>query len=50
MIIEDDGLSVNRKHFRTIGELEGLLAPESDDHRTYNEAVRKVVDAFKCLA
>jgi len=49
LMIEDDGLSVNRKCFRTIDELILLLAPEPDDYPTYNEAVLKVVDAFKSL-
>ena len=32
LIIEDDGLSVNRKHFRTTDELILLFALEPDDH------------------
>ena len=47
VVIEDDGLGVNRKHSRTINEVILLLAPEPDDHLTYNEAVLKVVDDFK---
>ena len=50
LIIEDDGLSGNKKHFRTIDEFKVLLAPELDDHPTYNDAVLKVVDKFKALA
>ena len=50
LIIEDDGLSVNRKHFRRIDELEVLLTPESDDHTTYCEAVLKVLDSFRVIA
>ena len=50
LIIEDDGLSVNRKHFRTIDELVLLLAPEPDDHPTYNEAAFKVIEDFKAYA
>ena len=49
-VIEDDGLGVNRKDFRTIDELILLLAPEPDDHPTYNEAVLKVIDDFKDYA
>ena len=50
LVIEDDGLGVNRKHFRTIDELILLLAPEPDDHPPYNEAVLKVIDDFKDYA
>ena len=50
LIIEDDGLSVNRKHFRTIDELVLLLAPEPDDHLTFNGAVLKVIGDFKAYA
>ena len=49
-VIEDDGLGVNRKDFRTIDELILLLAPEPDDYPTYNEAVLKVIDGFKDYA
>lgn len=38
-IIEDDGLSVSRKPFRTIDELAAILAPEPNDDSTYAEAV-----------
>ena len=50
LVIEDDGLGVNRKHFRTINEFILLLAPEPDDHPTYNEAAFKVIEDFKAYA
>ena len=49
-IIEDDGLSVSRKHFRTIGELETILEPEPDDDPTYGKAVAAIVDQIKTVA
>jgi len=49
-VIKDDGLGVNRKHFRTINEFILLLAPEPDDHPNYNEAALKVIEDFKAYA
>ena len=50
VVIEDDGLDVNRMRSRTINEVILLLAPEPDDHHTYNEAALKVIGDFKAYA
>ena len=50
VVIEDDGLGVKRKRSRTINEVILLLAPEPDDHHTYNEAALKVIGDFKAYA
>ena len=50
VVIEDDGLGVNRMCSRTINEVTLLLAPELDDHPTYNEAALKVIEDFKAYA
>ena len=42
-IFEDDGMSVSRKHFLTIGELAAILKPEADDDPTYVDGVAAVL-------
>jgi len=46
-IIEDDGLSVSRRPFRTIDELAVILAPEPEDDPTHVEAVAAIVDQLR---
>ena len=41
-IFEDDGLSVSRKRFLTIAELETILKPDADDNPTYVDAVATI--------